>query len=67
VSTSTAGAVGAVALALVAGVVLGGWLAFETTHWRGFESLVEGVPIGSAFHFGVLLVLAALALLAGSR
>jgi MFS family permease len=66
-TASAVGSLGAVAVALVAGVLLGGWLAFETAHWRGFKSFVEGVPVGSALHLGVLLALVALALVVGSR
>lgn len=28
---------------LLAGVILGGWLAFETGHWRAFKGWIEGL------------------------
>lgn len=46
-------------LSLLAGVALGGWLAFETGRWEAFKSLVEGSAVG-AFTFAVGLCLLAL-------
>jgi hypothetical protein len=43
------------AASALAGVVLGGWLAFETGYWRGFKSLIEGVS-GGALVVGLALV-----------
>ncbi|MFC4358422.1 hypothetical protein ACFO0N_10770 [Halobium salinum] len=57
-ATATAGALGAVAVAVVAGVPVGGWLAFETAYWRGFKSVVEGAPLGGLSVTGLLLLVA---------
>lgn len=46
-------------LSLVGGVAIGGWIAFETPYWQAFRSLVEGVPVGSALFFGIVLFVAA--------
>jgi uncharacterized membrane protein len=45
--------------ALVAGVVTGGWIAFETGYWRGFKDTIEGLAGG-----GLPLVVALLAVTA---
>jgi hypothetical protein len=60
---STLAVGGATAAALVAGVWVGGWIAFETDHWQGFKSLVEGAPVGSALHVGLLFFLVAVGLI----
>ena len=41
-------------LALLGGVAIGGWLAFETAQWEGFKAFVEGLPVLSALHLGLL-------------
>lgn len=48
-----------VGLSLVGGIVIGGWIAFETPYWQEFRSLVEGVPVGSALSIGIVLFVAA--------
>lgn len=49
------------ALGAVAGVLIGGWLAFETPRWRGFKRTVENMEVLTALDLGVgLLVLALL-------
>ena len=45
------------AAALLGGVAVGGWLAFQTPHWRAFKAFVEGFPVLSGLHLGLLLVL----------
>lgn len=45
--------------ALAAGVVVGGWLAFETGHWRGFKRLIEGLAGTAMFLVVALLTVAA--------
>ncbi|WP_255194905.1 hypothetical protein [Halorarius litoreus] len=49
--------------ALAAGVVAGGWLAFETAHWRGFKELIEGLA-GTALFVVVALLTVAVAVTA---
>jgi hypothetical protein len=48
-----------VVLSLVGGIVIGGWIAFETPYWQEFRRLVEGIPIGSALLLGLVLFVAA--------
>lgn len=45
--------------ALVAGVVLGGWLAFETGYWRDFRAWVESMADTAALLAIALLLVAA--------
>lgn len=45
--------------ALAAGIVTGGWLAFETAHWRGFKQLIEGLAGTAVFVVVALLTVAA--------
>jgi hypothetical protein len=45
--------------ALAAGIVTGGWLAFETGYWQGFKATIEGLASG-----GLLLVVGLLAVAA---
>ncbi|EJN57098.1 hypothetical protein [Halogranum rubrum] len=45
------------ATALLGGVFVGGWLAFQTPYWRAFKALVEGLPLLSGLHLGILLLL----------
>lgn len=53
---------------LLAGVVLGGWLAFETGYWAGFKSLVEGsAAVGVPLAVGLCLLALALSLLTSLR
>ncbi|SEP23978.1 hypothetical protein SAMN04487948_12542 [Halogranum amylolyticum] len=49
------------ALTLLGGVAVGGWLAFETSHWRAFKTFVEGLSVLSALHLGLLLVVVGVA------
>lgn len=44
--------------ALAAGVVLGGWLAFETGYWRGFRAWVHSLADAAALLALGLLVIA---------
>jgi F0F1-type ATP synthase membrane subunit c/vacuolar-type H+-ATPase subunit K len=54
--------------ALAAGVVLGGWLAFETGHWRGFKSWVESMADGAVLlAAGLLVAVAVLGLVMSYR
>jgi hypothetical protein len=46
-------------LSLVGGIVIGGWIAFETPYWQAFRRLVEGIPIGSALLLGLVLFVVA--------
>lgn len=46
-------------LSLVGGVAIGGWIAFESSYWQVFRSLVERIPVGSALSLGLVLVVAA--------
>ena len=56
------------ATSLLAGVVLGGWLAFETRHWEAFKSLVEGsAAVGVTLAVGLCLLALALSLLTSFR
>lgn len=56
------------ATSLLAGVVLGGWLAFETGHWRAFRSFVEGsAAVGVTLAVGLCLLALAVSLLASYR
>jgi hypothetical protein len=43
---------------LAAGVVLGGWLAFETGYWRGFRAWVESMADTAALLAVALLLVA---------
>jgi predicted permease len=53
---------------LLAGVVLGGWLAFETSHWRAFRSAVEGsAAVGVPLAVGLSLLALVVSLLASYR
>jgi hypothetical protein len=45
--------------ALAAGVVTGGWLAFETGHWEGFKATIEGLAGGGLLLAGGLLAVTA--------
>jgi len=45
--------------ALAAGVVLGGWLAFETGYWRDFRAWVESMADTAALLAVALLLVAA--------
>jgi hypothetical protein len=44
--------------ALFAGVVLGGWLAFETGYWRGFRAWVNSLADAAALIAVALLLIA---------
>lgn len=44
--------------ALAAGVVLGGWLAFETGYWRGFRAWVNSMADAAALLAVALLLIA---------
>jgi len=46
------------ASALFAGVVLGGWLAFETGYWRGFRAWVNSLADAAALIAVALLLIA---------
>jgi hypothetical protein len=43
------------AMALLGGVAVGGWLAFQTAHWRAFKAFVEGAPL-SGLALGLLVL-----------
>lgn len=44
-------------LSAAGGVILGGWLAFETGYWRGFKAWIEGLGDGAtALAVGLLLL-----------
>jgi hypothetical protein len=47
------------ASALAAGFVLGGWVAFETGHWRDFRAWVESMADTAALVAVALLLVAA--------
>lgn len=44
--------------ALAAGVLAGGWVAFETGHYRQFKALIEGLAGTATFLVVTLLVVA---------
>lgn len=44
--------------ALAAGVVTGGWIAFETGYWQGFKQLIEGLAGAAVFLVVALLTVA---------
>lgn len=46
------------ALCLAAGVLLGGWVAFETGYWGGFKTAIEGLAGVVPALVTVLLLLA---------
>lgn len=51
--------------ALAAGIVAGGWLAFETGHWRAFKSWIEGLAgVATLLVVGLLGVALAVSVLA---
>lgn len=55
------------ALGTVAGILIGGWLAFEWGGWRGFKSTVENLEVLTALDLGIgLLVLAFLVAVLGA-
>lgn len=49
----------ATSLSLVGGVLIGGWIAFETPNWRAFRSFIEGMTIGTGQSVGIMLFLIA--------
>lgn len=61
-TTATVAGLAGVLTAAVAGVWLGGWLAFETAYWRGFKSLVESTPADAGLPVGAVLLLVAVGL-----
>lgn len=55
------------ALGAVAGVLIGGWLAFEWGGWRGFKNTVENLDVVTALDLGIgVLVLALLVAVMGA-
>jgi hypothetical protein len=42
--------------ALLGGVAVGGWLAFQTPYWRAFKAFVEGFPVLSGLQLGLLVL-----------
>lgn len=46
-------------VSLLAGIFVGGWIAFETPYWRSFRGAVEGLPVVSALHVGIALFVVA--------
>lgn len=69
-AASFAGHLVAVAAALVAGIVLGGWIAFETGRWTAYKGWIEAIGDGAlllAAGLVVISVVASLVVMATTR
>lgn len=42
-ATLVLGYLSATVLSAIGGIVIGGWLAFETDHWKDFKAIMEGL------------------------
>lgn len=45
-------------ISVVGGVLIGGWLAFETDHWQEFKVMIEGLGDGAVLLAVGLVVVA---------
>lgn len=56
--TLLVGHLSAVALSVGAGVLIGGWIAFETDHWQEFKGVAEALGDSAVLLAGALVLVA---------